>query len=266
MCHLLQLIGSNIRYIWSMKQLYFLFTLGTIGLTGCKDDALQEPQTPIDKVRLELTTHYDGVPFDLNTIHQTQEGYSVQFTKLNFILTNLKNGSEILSDAAVYKFENNPTLIWEGPGDFTKFSALTGNVGVGPDENHLDPAGLALTNPLNIQNAGDMHWGWNPGYIFLMVEGKADTTATQTGVFDMNFLYHVGMDPLLRDITFSNLTWTKVNDSLHSATLSLDMSKIFNGTNHNVDIKLERTSHTMPGQEPLSTKIIQNFVEGLTGQ
>lgn len=249
-----------------MKQLYFLITIGTIALTGCKDDTLQEPKAPVDRARLELTTHYDGAPFDLNTVHQTQEGYTVQFTKLNFILTNLENGSEILSDATVYKFENNPSLIWEGVGDFTKFSSLSGNAGVDTNENHVDPAGLALTNPLNIQNAGDMHWGWNPGYIFLMVEGKADTTAAQNGVFDMNFLYHVGKDPLLRNFSFTDLTWTRLNDSLHSATLSLDMSKIFNGTNHDVDIKLERTSHTMPGQEPLSTKIIENFLEGLTGQ
>jgi hypothetical protein len=249
-----------------MNKLILLFTIASFVFTGCKDDEPDDDPIVKDEVRLSLSTNYDGQSFDLNTFYQTQEGYSIQFTKLNFIFSHVKNGSAILCDAAVYKFENNASLIWQGEGDYTKFSSITGNVGVGPDENHLDPSSLALTNPLNIQNTGDMHWGWNPGYIFLMIEGKADTTAAQTGVYDMNFLYHVGMDPLLRTFSLPTLNWVKKNDNLHEAVLALDMSKIFNGTNHTVDIKQERSSHTMPGQEPLSTKIIENFVEALTVQ
>lgn len=249
-----------------MKKIVFLLTLLTFFFTGCKPDKPDVDHDVKDEVQLSLSLNYNGQPFNLNTFHQTQEGYSVQFTKLNFIVTQLNNVSNTLFDAAVYKFENNPSLIWKGEGDFTKFNMINGNLGVGPDENHLDPSGLTLSNPLNIQNTGDMHWGWNPGYIFLMIEGKADTTAAQTGVHDMNFLYHVGMDPLLRNISLSSLNWVKKNDHLHEATLALDMSKIFNGTIHTVDIKQERSSHTMPGQEALSTKIIENFLEAVTVQ
>ena len=250
-----------------MKKIILLLAIATVVITGCRDKEPEEEDVVVtDELRLTLAPHYDGQPFDLNSFYQTQEGYSIQFTKLNFILTKVKYGNSTLCDAAVYKFENNPSLIWQGEGDFTQFSAFEGNIGVGPDENHLDPASLALSNPLNIQNTGDMHWGWNPGYIFLMVEGRADTTAAQTGVHDMNFLYHVGMDPLLNTFSFQTVNWVKQNDNLHEATFSLDMSKIFNGTNHTVDIKQERSSHTMPGQEPLSTKIIENFVEALTIQ
>jgi hypothetical protein len=249
-----------------MKKIVFLLTLLTFFFTGCKPDEPDHEHEVKNEVQLSLALNYNGQPFNLNTFHQTQEGYSIQFTKLNFILTQVKNGSNTLFDAAVYKFENNSSLIWKGEGDFTKFNMINGNLGVGSDENHLDPSALTLSNPLNIQSTGDMHWGWNPGYIYLMIEGKADTTAAQTGVYDMNFLYHVGMDPLLRTFSLSSLNWVIQNDHLHEATLALDMSKIFNGTNHTVDIKQERSSHTMPGQEALSTKIIENFVEALTVQ
>jgi hypothetical protein len=249
-----------------MKKIILLLTIASFVFTGCKDDKIEEDPIVKDEVRLSLSPNYAGQSFDLNSFYQTQEGYSIQFTKLNFILTHVKNGSSTLCDAAVYKYENNASLIWQGEGDFTKFDAITGNVGVGPDENHLDPSSLTLTNPLNIQNTGDMHWGWNPGYIFLMIEGKADTTAAQTGVHDMNFLYHVGMDALLKTFSLESLNWVKKNDHLHEATLALDMSLIFNGTNHTVDVKQERSSHTMPSQEALSTKIIENFVEALTAQ
>jgi hypothetical protein len=243
-----------------MRQLWLLPVAILFVFQSCRD---KEPDEVIeeDKLRIRLVPHFDGSAFDFNTFYTTDEGYSIQFNKLNIIFTNIKNGSNQLIESAVYRFENN-TIVWQGTGDYAQFTSLTGNIGVSESENHKDPAARSLDDPLAIGNTGDMHWGWNPGYIFLMIEGKADTTAAQTGNYNMNFLYHVGMNPLLRTFSLEYISWVKVNDHLHEATFRVDLAKIFNGPEP-IDIRLERSSHTSPGEEALSSKIINNFISAL---
>lgn len=237
-------------------------------LTGCKEDPPEE-DNPVDdtmKTRVNLIPTYNGQPFEFNTTYTTQEGYTIEFTKLNVIMTDLKNGSVLLTPSMVYKFEDSPTLMWEGEGDYTEFSQLTANIGVPANLNHEDPSALPASNPLNILNTDDMHWGWNTGYIFLMIEGRADTTQGQTGQNLATFMYHAGMDELLKQVEINNLTWSPVNNNLYETNLTVDMYKVFDGDTADVDIRLERVSHTMPGQEPLSDKIISNFATALQAQ
>ena len=240
---------------------YLFLSLILFSIISCREEV--DDPVPSNYLRLSLNTHYNGQPFNLNSTFSTQEGYQIQFTKLNFILSNVMNGTNELTPAAVFKYSNNPTLIYEGEGDYTKFNALTGNIGVGPDENHQDPSALELNNPLQIQNSGDMHWGWNPGYVFVMIEGKADTSANLNGNMDYSFAYHIGMDHFLKSFEFNSINWQKVNDSVHNLELDLDLAKLFNGISQ-VDIKTEPMTHSMPNEQSISTKIIDNFMSGLT--
>lgn len=251
-----------------MKNTVFILSMLFIAifLTACKEDKPDEEELKEDMIRVNIHPLYDGEPLDFNTIYLTQEGYRIRFTKLNFIATEFKNETNTsLFKSAVYRFEENGPLLHEGIGDYTTFDALTGFVGVIETENHEDPSARPIDDPLNIMNTSDMHWGWDPGYIFAMIEGKIDTTGTPDAELNASFLYHPGRDQLLQGITLSDLTWTKVADQLHATDWYLDVEKIFNGT-YTVDIKDERTSHTGPGQEELSEKIIVNLKDAIRTQ
>lgn len=244
------------------KYLYLAFAL-TIFTSSCKEEIEEEEEVPNEEIRVLIEPLYDGEAIDFESTYLTEEGYRIRYTKINIITTQIKNSEErLLASSAVYKMENDHRLLFQGEGDFTEFGAFSGNVGVDPERNHNDPSALPLSDPLNIMNTGDMHWGWDPGYIFLMIEGRADTTMTGEGPFDMVFLYHVGTDDLLRTFNVNDVQWTKKSAHLHETTLAIDMEKVFNSI-HTVNIKEERTSHTDPGQEPLSTKIIENFVAAI---
>ena len=236
-----------------------------VSFSSCKEDEPDETPVPVDKARVNIHPLYEGEPLNFNDVYTTQEGYRIQFTKLNFIATAFKSENNVLFESAVYRFEENGSLLFEGAGDFTKFDAVEGFIGVPEDENHEDPSARPNEDPLNILNTSDMHWGWNPGYIFAMIEGKIDTTGTPGAELNASFLYHPGLDLLLQDINLSNITWSKVDDHLYETDWYLDAEKIFNGT-HTVDIKNERTSHTNPGQEPLSEKIIVNLKNAIRTQ
>lgn len=249
-----------------MKTYYLALLTGLLLFTSCKDEPEPDDSTEpvVQKARVNLVPTYNGQTLEFNTNYTTQEGYTIEFTKINVIMTNFSNDGNELFTSAVYKYEDNSRLLWEGPGDYTLFSSISANIGVPASENHEDPSARPSSDPLNILNTDDMHWGWNPGYIFLMIEGKADTSATQNGQDLMNFLYHIGNDDFLTSVSLQNLTWTEVNSSLHETNIYVDMYKVFDGDTDDIDIKLERSSHTNPGQEPLSNKVIANFANALS--
>lgn len=249
-----------------MKIYYYILLLGLLVFTSCKEDPKPDdsPEPVVQKARVNLVPIYNGQTLEFNTNYTTQEGYTIEFTKINVIMTNFSNNTNELFASGVYKYEDDSRILWEGPGDYSQFSSMTSNIGVPASENHEDPSARPSSDPLNILNTDDMHWGWNPGYIFLMIEGKADTSATQNGQGLMNFLYHVGNDELLTPVSLQNLTWTEVNSSLHETNIYVDMYKVFDGDTADIDVKLERSSHTMPGQETLSNKVITNFANALS--
>lgn len=223
-----------------------------------------DPEELEIKARVNIVPNYDGVPLEFNQNYTTQEGYTIEFTKLNFIMTNFKNDGIQLFESGVYKFEENKRLLWEGAGNYATFDSFSANIGVDSTQNHEDPSARESDDPLFILNSGDMHWGWNTGYIFVMIEGKADTSAMQDGSGMTNFAYHIGNDQMLRSVNLQGLDWEKVTSNLFETNIKLDLNKVFNGETQDIDIKNERTSHTNPGQIALSEKVIENFVEALS--
>ena len=249
-----------------MKKLTLLFLVLSLGFLYSCNGKEPHPVSPDElqlKARVNIVPTYQGVPMDFNQTYTTQEGYTISFTKLNIIMTKFRNNGKQLFESAVYKFEKDNRLLWEGVGDYNDFTSFTATVGVDSTQNHEDPSARNADDPLFILNSGDMHWGWNTGYIFIMLEGKADTTVAQTGDL-ASYFYHVGNDQFTRDFSFSNMQWTKVNNYLYETNIYLDLYKVFNGATNDIDIKTERASHTNPGQEALSEKVIDNFIEALS--
>lgn len=249
-----------------MKKLFLLFVLSLGLLYSCKEKPNEETPTPQVsqlKARVNIVPTYQGTPMEFNQTYTTQEGYTISFTKLNIIMTKFKNNGKQLFESAVYKFEKDKLLLWEGLGDYNNFSSFSATIGVDATQNHEDPSARASDDPLFILNTGDMHWGWNTGYIFIMIEGKADTTITQNGDV-INFLYHIGNDQLTRDFSLTDIQWSKVNNDLYETNIYLDLYKVFDGATNDVDIKTERSSHTNPDQLALSEKVIDNFIDALS--
>lgn len=247
------------------KTMYLVFFASMILLSNaCKEkenDNLPNIEPEKDKVRVKISSLYNGEKLNFNDIYLTQEGYRIQFTKLNLIMTNFKDGSNLLFESAKYRYENSE-ILYEGEGDYSTFNNLTGLIGVTEEENHSDPAARDLEDPLNIMYTSDMHWGWNTGYIFAMIEGRIDTTGTEGEPLPLIWSYHSGKTFLIQDLELSNISWTKVGDLMHETVWFLDAEKIFDGV-HKIDIKEKRSSHTNPGEEEISENIMINLKHAL---
>ncbi|MGB0934148.1 MAG: MbnP family protein [Lishizhenia sp.] len=242
-----------------------LFTICAFIFNSCKDKEENETSVtvPVKKVQIDLQPQFGGEDLVLNQTYSTQQGFSVQFSKLAFIATNINNNGEELLASAVYNYEEDGTSWINTEANYAQFSKLDFFLGVPSDRNHQDPSALPNTDPLNILNVGAMHWGWNPGYIFLQIEGKADTTVAQNGTFDQNFVYHVGKDLNLRLSTVENIDFQNTVENTYQALFKIKMEELFDNGAYSIDVRTENSTHSLDSQAQLSSKVISNFANAI---
>jgi hypothetical protein len=148
--------------------------------------------------------------------------------------------------------------------DVNLFSDLQFILGVDSLINHNDPSTFPIDNPLNIANAGTMHWGWNPGYIFISVEGKADTLQDGIENYDHNFSFHVGTDNYLQTKSFTAINWVKTASNTHTFALQLDLFDVICNAIDPIDLRTEFLAHSSSLQTALTLKFGKNFKSAIT--
>lgn len=247
-----------------MIKVALLFSLAAcVFLISCKDEEPQTTDPNADQLRLEMIPTFGSEDLVLDQTYLTDEGYRVQFTDLKCYLTNLKNGTKTLASSALFDMRERGVTLFTKTAKPTDFVSITGYLGVTEDRNHADPSDFATDDPLNISIANDMHWGWNPGYIFVKIEAKVDTINDGVDDFDHLVVFHVGGDSYLQSLSFPALTWNAAGANLYSSRLELDMKKFLNNGTSSIDLKNEYSSHTAAGQEAISLKIIEHFRDAL---
>jgi hypothetical protein len=245
---------------------YFLSAIAlTAILFSCKKDTPEEPEEPADpSLEVHINPYFGIEDLELNQVFTTDEGYKIKFLTLKFFLEDIRSGAQLAKDAALFDFGTNGTLAFSFLGKTTDYPSLNMNLGVQSDLNHADPSLFASSSPLNIMNANDMHWDWNPGYIFVKVEAKADTLVDGIDDFDLNVILHAGLDPNLQTLNFSELDWTSQGSTSYRTNLKLDMLEFLRGNGNPIDLKTEYTTHSAPGQEALTLKVMSNLKHAIT--
>lgn len=249
----------------SMKTLLSVSVLVLLLSMSCNKDEVPEPAESVASLRIYVDPVFAGAPLYLDSTYTTAEGYKVQFTDIKFYIQNVRNGNTTLIDAALFDFAERGHLLYSGNGKGSDFQNLQANLGVEASINHDDPSAFANSSWLNISNANDMHWGWNPGYIFVKIEGRVDTIPDSQLLFDRSIVFHCGGDAYLQSLDFTGLIWTPTGETLvEQTTWQLDMATFLQGSAQNIDLKTEFTSHSSPGQEAITLKVLENFNEALT--
>jgi len=250
-----------------MKHLFICGWIGVLllAVVSCKESPVEpEPPASVPNVRIDVLPVFDGNVLYIDSTYTTAEGYDVQFTDIKFYLENVRNGGVQLAQAMLFDYDARGTLLYNGSGVASDFGSIEANLGVGPSLNNSDPTAFPNDSWLNITNSQDMYWGWNPGFIFVKVEAKVDTLQDGNAVFDHLVVLHAGLNENLETFALSNINWTSIGDDSHSMSIELDMSEFLESSLHTIDLKTEFSTHSGPGQEALTTKVMQNFKEALT--
>ena len=239
----------------------FLSTLVLLFLSACGDDT---PTPQKSYLQLDMQPVFGAQPFFMDSLYTTPEGYQVKFTELKCYFTLFANGDSSLHQAALFDYRETGSLLFKKEANTLSYPNLSAVMGVDATLNHLDPSAFPNESPLNISNAGPMHWGWNPGYIFMNLEGKVDTIPDGVVNTDLSFSFHIGTDPYLQYLQFNNVNWQDIGNNTKQFKLKLDLLAFLGSGSTAIHLNNEYLTHTAAGQEALTQKVITNFKNAIS--
>jgi hypothetical protein len=183
-----------------------------------------------------------------STRYVNAAGEDFTVSKLNYYISNIKL---IRMDGSAFTVPQDSSyfLIREANSQSQKLTirnVLTGDytgiefvVGVDSLRSVMDPSepgrkGI-LDKDMGPTNEEAMYWDWNPGYIFLKLEGASDSATTANG----KYYYHIGGFGGRTEKTINNLKTIKLNfpgqkaivttSIVSNVLIQADILKIFNG-------------------------------------
>lgn len=131
------------------------------------------------KLFLELDPKLGSDPFSLGAA-VAQDTYFYKISRLEYYVSQISvthDGGQVtpITDTflLVRPALKNTFDLGEHP-EINNVEAVKFFIGIDTSHNHLDPANWPNEHPLALQNPS-MHWGWQGGYRFMVVEGNALT-------------------------------------------------------------------------------------------
>jgi hypothetical protein len=257
----------------------FLLLLSSIAAfslfaVSCNDD--DDPVTPPTEngqIRLQFSNKAGSKDLVLNSETYTNAaGEDFTVSKLNYFISNIKllktDGSNFVvpQDSSYFLIrqanEASKTLTINNV-PVGEYSGVEFTIGV---DSLRSVADMSKRNGILDKDSGPtneeaMYWDWNPGYIFLKLEGESDSATSANG----EFYYHIGGFGGLTEKTLNNIRTTKIDFGSQKVnvtkTLSpeihivADILKIFTGTT-----TLSIKANTSVMYLPISKNIADNYM------
>jgi len=218
-------------------------------MVSCSFPDEKDDTDPIETGTIQL--QFDNIVGDKDlqldsTRYTNAAGEDFTVSKLNYFISNIKL---IKIDGSVFTVPQDSSyfLIREANAASQKLvirEVLTGEytgieftVGVDSVRSVSDVSkrqGI-LDKDTGPTNEEAMYWDWNPGYIFLKMEGSSDSATTANG----KYYYHIGGFGGWNERTLNNLKTIKMNfpgqkaivttSIISNVLIQADILKIFNG-------------------------------------
>lgn len=134
-------------------------------------------------IRLSIDHQLGGTAFGSTVTAQNDLGNDFRTERLQFYISQIElvhDGGQITPIPNTWFLVDANVPFDESLGSFSigTLEAIRFGIGVEQAVNHLDPASYAMTHPLAPKNPS-MHWGWQAGYRFVCMEGKAGSALDQ---------------------------------------------------------------------------------------
>lgn len=244
---------KTLNYFFALALLASLFTF-----SGCDKD---EDDHTDDHQHLSLKFHHH-VGTDELVLNQdfTSNGVKFQISRINYYLSGLKMQVSHAGLPSDYVNYDDLYLLIDETTDEVELGEIPAGgmhgleFAIGIEDsavNHADPSTYASTHPLAPQSPS-MHWSWNTGYLFFVVEGMVDTD--NDGTVDTDMEMHIGLDKnLAHHDSHHHFDVTAGTDV--TLNVELDLLEVFNG----IDLATQYMTHSMGGGDSLAMQIAANL-------
>lgn len=129
------------------------------------------------------------------------DGVKTELDFTRFYVSNMRlvdsAGNETPTPVKYLYVQNDPDEYQVGEIPDGNYAKVRFEIGIDSATNHGDPSLYAIGDPLGAQFP-NMHWGWSLGYIFVRIDGVADSDGD--GAVDDGFEIHLGTEDYLATI------------------------------------------------------------------
>lgn len=212
-----------------MKKIFFIAASTALLLAAtCREDE----GLPVDSVEMNFKSTFGSAPLMMyESAYPYEAGMAVKLQLFQFYLSNISLQKEdgsfvVLKDIALISFKDilTPSAAAAGislnlDGSFAgHYKAIRMGIGVAPNLNSTNPANYTPPHPLD-----DNYWSAATGYVFIKIEGNADTTGN--GQFPAKLTFHTGANEIYKEKTFDRHFEIKAGAPLE-LNFSVDLKKV----------------------------------------
>jgi len=213
------------------------FIFGSLMFASACHKTNTNASTPKGILYLHVHTDIDTNEVDSAVVAKDSSGRHFQLDIAQFyisgiILTKSDGTSYAINNAYILKnIAQEQYLVDSIPtGNYT---TITFSVGVDASRNSMNPSSFASTSALSPQTPSMWFGSTSQGYIFMNLQGYADTTAAQNGPVNQPFSYQLGTSALLRTVTMPihSPVFTATPNSSMFIHIIADYGKVLRGIN-----------------------------------
>lgn len=247
-----------------------ILILSVITFFSCKkkDSITPAPPTPMGTIAFHLHTNIDTTEADSGVVvidHISGKKFQLnvaQFYVSGIVAYKTDGTAEPVSNTYILKnIDQEEYIIGQVPaGNYSKISF---NVGVDAATNVTNPSSHA--GVLGIQNPAMWFGSTWQGYIFMNVQGYADTTATHTGNTNQPFAYQLGGNAELKTINMPAMANNLVVTAGNTAALPAEFHIIcdYGILLNNVNFKTNNAIATPFNSDSILIKQISNNIPNM---
>ena len=211
----------------------FTLIIVVICLNSCSKKSDSTTVVAYGSLNLQIHTNINNTEVAANTVGIDPNGRHFMMSLAQFYISGIslqKTDGTFQLMKNVYFLKTIPNLSFTidsvPAGDYKSISF---NVGIDSATNTKDPSLFLASSPLYTQNPSMWFGNTNQGYMFMNIQGTADTSSTNTGNVNYPFIVQLGSSSSLRTVILSSKSYSVSAGSTATVQIIADYGKLFQG-------------------------------------